>query len=116
VRVDVTPPGELGPWSVATLYPKRGPALTFRVTTFDPCREWTWVTRVLWFDVRWRHTFEPRAEGGTRLAVEVEVLGPLDGLGARVAASLTRRGLNRALPRLARELDAAGAAVLGAPA
>ena len=111
-RVDLTPPGELGSWSVATVYPKRGPSLTFRMTSYVARREWTWVARLLWFDLNCRQTVDAENDG-TRIVLHAELAGPGERLGALLFRRLATRTLDRALRRLARELGQAPPAQTG---
>jgi hypothetical protein len=106
LRADVEPPGELGPTSVATLHARKGPAVKFRMVTFEPYRHWTWVAKLLWCTLEYDHRFEKLAERRTRIVLHTEVHGAGAGLFARIIGGAGGKSLDKALPRLVDQMKA----------
>ncbi len=105
-RIDLEPPGQLGPQSTGVLCLANGMKPAFRVTEFNPPRNWIWVGRFLWLTVIYGHQFEELDAGYTKLTFIVHgtgfgasVLGPL-------FAKLYRGSLERAIPLLVAEMNA----------
>jgi hypothetical protein len=103
-RVEVTPAGELGPESVATLHLHKGPSTTFRMTEFVPYQHWTWVARALWFTINYDHRFERVDDNTTRIVLHIEIGGPGKSVFGRLVAAGAGKSLDKALPRLAHEM------------
>jgi hypothetical protein len=83
-RIELQPPGELGPQSTGVLHLSNGMKPAFRVTEFNPPHNWKWVGRFLWLTVLYDHWFESFDAGHTRLTWFVQprgfgasILGPL---------------------------------------
>jgi hypothetical protein len=104
-RVELTPPGELSKDSAGRLHLAGGIRSTFKMTEFVPPSHWRWAGRFLWMTVHYDHRFEATANGGTviRFVVDAEGLGV--GVLGRLFAAIYRRNLDRAIPRLVRELE-----------
>lgn len=100
------PPGALGPRSRGVFVLGPGVPTGFAMTDWDPPRRWKWSGRVLWLRVGYDHRFEPLSGGGTRIVLEVEASGVAVGTLGRLFALVYARNLDRALPLLARELEA----------
>jgi hypothetical protein len=105
-RVRLDPPGQLTSRSRGRFLLRGGIRSTFTMTQFDPPTSWTWVGPFLWWTIRYDHRFEPLDERHTRLVWTVAANGRLWLLG-RVFAATYGRNLDRAIPNLQRELDAA---------
>jgi Polyketide cyclase / dehydrase and lipid transport len=103
-RVDVTPPGALGAASVATLYPHKGPATTFRMTVFEPHRHWTWIGRLLWFSLVYDHRFEHVDERHTRITLHIDVGGVGASVFGRIVGAGSTKSLDKAIPKLMAEM------------
>ena len=109
-RLELNPPGDLGPQSTGVLHLANGMKPAFRVTEFNPPRNWTWVGRFLWLTVTYDHQFEELDAGHTKLTFIVQgtgfgasVLGPL-------FARIYRGHLDKAIPLLIAEMNASLAA------
>jgi Polyketide cyclase / dehydrase and lipid transport len=108
-RIDLSPPGQLGPQSTGVLHLANGMKPAFRVTDFNPPRNWIWVGRFLWLTVIYDHQFEELDTGHTKVTFIVQgsgfgvtVLGPL-------FAKLYRGTLEKAIPLLIAEMNASSA-------
>jgi Polyketide cyclase / dehydrase and lipid transport len=110
-RIDLQPPGELGPQSTGVLHLVNGMKPAFRVTEFNPPRNWIWVGRFLWLTVIYDHQFEELDAGHTKLTFIVQGRG----FGARILgpffAKLCRGSLEKAIPLLIAEMNASSANV-----
>jgi Polyketide cyclase / dehydrase and lipid transport len=106
-RVRLDPPGRLTSRSRGRFLLRGGIRSTFTMTQFDPPTSWTWVGPFLWWTIRYDHRFEPLDERHTRLVWTVAANGR-PWLVGRVFAAAYGRNLDRAIPNLQRELDAAG--------
>ena len=110
-RINLEPPGQLGPQSAGVLHLANGMKPAFRVTEFNPPRNWIWVGRFLWLTVIYDHKFEELDAGHTKVTFIVQgtgfgasVLGPL-------FAKLYRGSLEKAIPLLIAEMNASSANV-----
>ena len=108
-RIDLEPPGQLGPQSTGVLHLANGMKPAFRVAEFNPPRNWIWVGRFLWLTVLYDHQFEELDAGHTNLTFIVQgtgfgasVLGPL-------FARIYRGHLDTAIPVLIAEMNASAA-------
>lgn len=104
-HIDVNPPGELGDQSSGLIHLANGMKSTFRMTEFNPGRNWKWVGPFLWMTIHYDHQFESLGSGQTKLRFVLEasgcgaaVLGPL-------FARIYRRNLEKAIPRLIKEME-----------
>ena len=99
-RVDVTPPGDVGPGSSGAIRLRNGIKSTFRMQEFRPGTDWKWVGPFLWLTVHYDHRFEAVAPDRTRLTWTVDA----EGLGAsvlgRLFAAVYSRNLDKAIPAL----------------
>lgn len=99
-RVDVSPPGALGPTSTGTLRLRNGISSTFRMSEFVPGASWKWAGAFLWLTVHYDHSFEALAADRTRLAWTVDA----EGFGASVSgpgfASVYAKYLDKAIASL----------------
>jgi len=112
-QVELRPPGELGPQSTGIIHLAGGLKPPFRMTEFHPPRDsgsrlpnWKWVGPFLWATVIYDHQFEALDAGHTKLiwivaaeGVGANIIGPL-------FAMIYRRNLEKAIPRLVREMNA----------
>ncbi|MFL5339742.1 MAG: SRPBCC family protein [Gemmataceae bacterium] len=110
-RIELQPPGELGPQSQGVLHLTNGMKPAFRVTEFNPPRNWIWVGRFLWLTVIYDHQFEELDSGHTKLTFAVQGAG----FGARILgplfAKFYRGTLEKAIPLLVAEMNASSAHV-----
>jgi len=99
-RVDVTPPGDVGPGSSGTIRLRNGIKSTFRMQEFRVGKNWKWVGPFLWLTVHYDHQFDAVAPDRSRLTWIVDA----EGLGAsvlgRLFAAVYSRNLDKAVPAL----------------
>jgi len=106
-RVELTPPGPLGPGSEGVIRLTNGIRSTFSMTEFEPGGSWKWVGPFLWISVHYDHLFKQLG------AAETEVRFVLDGAGVgvrifgRLFAAIYARNLDRAIPNLIDEIEKA---------
>ncbi len=99
-RVEMNPPGEIGPESSGTIHLRNGVRSTFRMQEFRPGTSWKWAGAFLWLTVHYDHQFEVVDADHTRLTWLVDA----DGFGARAIgrlfAALYAINLDKAIPIL----------------
>jgi hypothetical protein len=110
-KIELHPPGELGPQSTGVLHLTNGIQPAFRVTEFNPPRNWTWVSPFLWMTLIYDHRFEALDAGHTRLIFVIEGQGWGASLIGRLFAKIYRRTLEKAIPLLVAEMNAGSASV-----
>ncbi len=105
-RVEVRPPGELGPQSTGIIYLSNGITSAFTMTEFNPYRNWKWVGPFLWLTVHYDHRFEALNSQRTKLTwiVAAEGFGVL--VFGRLFAKVYNKNLDKAIPVLVREMNA----------
>jgi len=106
-KIDVQPQGDLKRHTSGVLHLKNRLAPTFRVTEFDRPRSWQWDGAFLWLTVLYDHRFEALDANHTKVIFVIRA----EGLGASILgplfARLYRPSLDRAIPRLVQEMNAA---------
>lgn len=85
-RVDVTPPGDVGPGSSGAIRLRNGIKSTFRMQEFQPGKNWKWVG--------------PVAPDRTRLTWIVDAEGFGASVLGRLFAAVYSRNLDKAIPAL----------------
>ncbi len=105
-QVEVQPPGELGPQSTGRLYLSNGGKAVFKMTEFNPYRNWKWVSRLLWLTIDFDHRFEELNPTQTRLTFELEGRGFGVSVLGRLFAKIYSKSLDRAIPLLVQEMNA----------
>jgi hypothetical protein len=105
-RVEVTPPGELGPHSTGVLHLSNGVRSAFTMTEFNPPRNWKWRGPFLWLTVDYNHLFEGSSPAQTRLTWVVEAEGFGVSVFGRLFATVYNKNLDRAIPLLIDEMNA----------
>jgi polyketide cyclase/dehydrase/lipid transport protein len=108
-QIELRPPGELGPQSTGVIHLANGMKPAFRVTEFNPPHNWTWVSRLLWFTVIYDHRFEVLDAEHTKVIFIVQATGFGAGIVGPLFARMYRPDLERAIPRLIREMNAQSA-------
>jgi hypothetical protein len=104
-RIELRPPGSLTLESEGTIQLNNGIRSTFRIEELTPGRNWKWAGPFLWMTVHYDHQFNRTGPE------ELEVRFVLDGEGfgagvfGRLFAAIYARNLDRAIPRLVRELE-----------
>jgi hypothetical protein len=111
-QVEVHPPGEIGRQSAGVIHLTNGLKPVFRVTEFNPPRNWKWVGAFLWLTVIYDHVFEPLDSEHTKLIFIIEAKGFGASILGRLFAWIYRRNLERAIPLLVAEMEAAGEGLL----
>jgi Polyketide cyclase / dehydrase and lipid transport len=110
-KVELQPPDELGAHSTGVIHLTNGIKSAFRMTEFNPPRNWKWVGRILWLTIAYDHRFEAIDNKHTRLAWTVAA----EGFGVRVLgplfAMIYRGNMEKAIARLIREMNAIPASV-----
>ena len=110
-KVELQPPGELGPQSTGVIHLSNGMKPAFRVTEFNPPRNWKWVGPFLWATVIYDHRFEALDAEHTKLIWVVEAKGFSASILGRLFAKIYRRNLEKAIPLLIAEMNASSANV-----
>src|SRR5262245_40532225 len=110
-RIELQPPGELGPRSTGVIHLINGMKPAFRMTEFDRPRNWKWVGLFLWLAVIYDHRFESLDAGHTRLTWIVQARGFGAGVLGRLFARIYRGSLDRAIPLLIAEMNASSVRV-----
>jgi hypothetical protein len=105
-KIELQPPGELGPKSTGLLHLTNGMKPAFRVTEFNPPRNWKWDGVFLWLTVLYDHQFEALDAEHTRLIFIVQAKGFGASILGPIFARIYRRSLDQAIPRLIREMNA----------
>jgi hypothetical protein len=104
-QIELQPPGELDQQSTGVIHLTNGMKPVFRVTEFNPPRNWKWVGTFLWLTVIYDHRFEPLDTEHTKLIWIIEAEGFGASILGRLFASIYRRNLERAIPRLIAEMN-----------
>jgi hypothetical protein len=104
-RIDLHPPGSLGRESSGEIQLTNGIRSTFRVEEFNAGRNWKWVGPFLWLHVHYDHQFRVIGPDQTEVAFVLDGEGFGARVFGRVFAAIYVRNLDRAIPRLIRELE-----------
>jgi Polyketide cyclase / dehydrase and lipid transport len=99
-RVQVTPPGPVGPGSSATLKLTNRTKATVRVTEFQDGRRFRWEGSFLWLGLGYDHLVTTDEVGRVSVTFTVEGAGVGVNSIGRLFASIYARNLDRAIPRL----------------
>jgi hypothetical protein len=110
-QIELRPPGEFGSTSTGVIHLTNGIKPAFRMTEFNPPRNWKWVGGFLWLTVVYDHQFEPLDAGRTKLVFVVAAQGFGAGTLGRLFARIYRRDLERAIPLLIAEMEAQASGV-----
>ena len=105
-RVDVQPPGELGPKSTGFIHLSNGIKSAFTMSEFSPYRNWKWVGGFLWLTVHYDHRFEELNPRQTKLIWFVDGAGIGVSVFGRLFAKIYSMKLDRAIPVLIAEMNA----------
>lgn len=105
-QVVVQPPGELGPQSTGRFHLTNGVKPVFKMTEFNPHRNWKWVGNFLWLTIYYDHLFEPVDSTRTRLTWVIEARGFAVSIFGRLFAKVYSKSLDRAIPLLVAEMNA----------
>ncbi|MFO1096038.1 MAG: SRPBCC family protein [Planctomycetaceae bacterium] len=105
-RIELEPSGKLKPRSQGVIHLTNGMKPVFRVTAFHRPQSWKWVGGFLWVRVHYDHQFEALNGAHTKLVWMIEAEGFGATILGRPFALKYRRHLERAIPRLIREMNA----------
>ena len=112
-QVEVQPLGELGPQSTGRLHLTNGLKPVFRMTEFNPHRNWKWVGGFLWLTVYYDHLFDELNPTQTRLTWVIEAKGLGASVLGRLFANIYSKSLDRAIPLLVEEMNASSVSLKG---
>jgi hypothetical protein len=110
-QIELRPPGDLGPESTGVIHLTNGIKSAFRMTEFNPHRNWKWVGPILWLTVIYDHRFEATGIELTRLIWTVAVEGFGASILGRLFAMLYRPNMDKAIRLLVVEMNADSASV-----
>ena len=74
-HVEVQPAGTLGPESTGRMLLTNGLKPVWKMTEFNPHRNWKWVGDFLWLTVYYDHQFEALGASKTKITFIVEAAG-----------------------------------------
>lgn len=104
-RVEVQPPGELGPNSRGLIHLNNGIKSTFTMAEFNPPGNWKWVGRFLWLTVYYDHRFEALNPRQTKLIWVVQGEGFGVSFFGKLFAKIYSKNLDRAIPALVEQMN-----------
>lgn len=104
-RVELRPPGPLGPDSEGMIELTNGIRSTFRIEELNAGHHWKWAGLFLWLTVHYDHRLISLGPDETEVRFVVDGEGVAAGLFGRVFAAIYGRNLDRAIPNLVRELE-----------
>ena len=105
-RVELQPPGELGLNSTGRMVLANGLKPTWKVTAFNPDRNWIWVGDFLWLTIDYDHRFEELNPTQTRITFALEASGFGKSVFGRLFAKVYSKTLDRAIAFLVQEMNA----------
>ncbi|HZL91542.1 MAG TPA: SRPBCC family protein [Pirellulaceae bacterium] len=105
-KVELMPPGEVGPDTKAQLTLTNGVKSSLTMTEFHPQQSWKWVGSFLWITIAFDHRFEALGPTQTRLTWVVEATGFGVSAFKGILANFYGRNLDRAIPLLVEEMHA----------
>jgi hypothetical protein len=108
-QIKAEPPGELAANSKGSLHLKNGIKPCFKVTEFNPYRNWKWVGGFLWATVHYDHHFEALNPTQTKMTWVVEAEGFGISVIGRLFAKIYSKDLDKAIPALIDEMNSASA-------
>ena len=103
--VELRPPAPLTTSSKGVIRLTNGIRSTFRVTDLNPQRNWKWVGPFLWLTVHYDHTFRSIETSKTEISFVLDGDGFGSRIFGRIFAAIYARNLDRAIPKLIRELE-----------
>ena len=108
-KIEVHPRGELGQQSSGVIHLTNGMKPAFRMTEFNPPRNWKWVGPFLCATVIYNHQFEQLDAEHTKLTWIVQATGFGASVLGRLFAKFYRGHLEKAIPLLIAEMNASSA-------
>ena len=107
--VDVEPEGLVTAGTAGVVRLRNGVRSRFVVSTFSDGERWLWTGSFLWLRIDYDHVLEAVSEGRTRITFDVAVGGLGVASIGRFFAWIYGRNLDKAIPNLVAELEAASA-------
>lgn len=107
-RVDLDPPGPVGPNTTAILRLRNGTSAKVRITDFVPGRSFRWEGMLMWTRLGHDHRVDVDEAGDTTIEFLVDGAGARLFTIGRLLAWGYARSLDRAIPRLQAELSRGG--------
>jgi hypothetical protein len=105
--VEQSPPGALSSHSRGTLRLTNGVRTTFEMIEFESPRHWKWVGPFLGSQIHYDHIFTQDEPRQTTVRFTVDVAGGLGYLLRGIFGRIYRKNLERAVPLLIQEIEAA---------
>jgi hypothetical protein len=105
-RIEVNPPGAIGPCTRARIVLTNRTAARVAVVAFDEGRRFCWVGSFLWLGLSYDHVVEPAEDGRSLVTFTVGAEGRGVGSIGRLFGRVYGRKLDRAIPRLQARLGA----------
>jgi hypothetical protein len=105
-QVELQPAGEFGLESTGRMVLTNGLKPAWKVTEFDPYRNWKWIGGFLWLTVYYDHRFEALSPTQTKITFELEAKGFGRSVLGRLFAKVYSKTLDRATALLVREMNA----------
>ena len=105
-----SPPGPLSSVSCGTLKLANGVKTPFQMIEFEPLRHWKWVGPFLGLQIHYNHIFFQNEPGKTKIRFTVDATGGPGVLLRGIFARIYRKNLERAVPLLIQEIEAAAGA------
>ena len=110
-QVEMQPPGDLRLGSTGRMVLTNGLKPAWKVTEFDPYRNWKWIGGFLWLTVYYDHRFEALSPTQTKITFELEAKGFGRSVLGRLFAKIYSKTLDRAIALLVQEMNASSANV-----
>jgi len=104
-QIEMHPQHALGPHSSGVIHLANGMKSMFRMTEFNPGRNWKWAGPFLWLTIHYDHRFESLSSNQTKLRFILESSGFGVGFFGPVFAKVYSRNLERAIPLLVSEIE-----------
>ena len=105
-QVVVQPAGELGLGSTGRMLLTNGLMPAWKVTAFNPYRNWIWVGDFLWLTIYYDHRFEEVNPTQTKITFALEASGFGKSVLGRLFAKIYSKTLDRAIASLVQEMNA----------
>ncbi len=104
-RIELRPPGPLGPNSEGTIQLTNGIRSTFRMREINVGSSWKWVGSFLWISVHYDHQFKRIGPEESEIGFVLDGAGFGVGVFGRLFAAIYARNLDLAIPNLIKELE-----------
>src|SRR5258707_15053972 len=105
-QIELQPAGELGLESTGRLHLTNGLKPAWRVTEFNPYRNWKWIGGFLWLTIYYDHRFEELNPTQTKITFALEASGFGKSVLGRLFAKIYSKTLDRAIALLVQEMKA----------